>query len=107
MSFPEHLFPTARAHRDRGGPSTKAVLKTLYFLGVLAEMVIRIPHERRRRKTRMAVERVGALERVLVGLLFVGMVLANTRAGADSPEAPAGSARRSWPSRFGCSGGRT
>ena len=76
MSFPEHLFPTAPAHRDRGGPSTKAVLKTLYFLGVLAEMVIRIPHERRRRKTRMAVERVGALERVLVGLLFVGMVFA-------------------------------
>ena len=92
MSFPEHLFPTARAHRDRGGPSTKAVLKTLYFLGVLAEMVIRIPHERRRRKTRMAVERVGALERVLVGLLFVGMVFA-----------PVVYASTSWLDRAPCS----
>jgi len=53
-----------------------ATLKRLYFLGVLAEVVIRIPHERRRRRTRMALERVGALERALVGLLFVGMVFA-------------------------------
>ena len=51
-----------------------ATLKTLYFLGVLAEVLIRIPHERRRRKTQMAVERVGALERALLGLLSVGMV---------------------------------
>jgi protein-S-isoprenylcysteine O-methyltransferase Ste14 len=51
-----------------------ATLKALYFFGVLAEVLIRIPHERRRRRTRMAVERVGALERVLVGLLFVGMI---------------------------------
>ena len=49
-----------------------ATLKTLYFLGVLAEVVIRIPYERQRRRTQMAVERVGALERALVGLLFVG-----------------------------------
>jgi protein-S-isoprenylcysteine O-methyltransferase Ste14 len=53
----------------------KATLKSLYFLGVLAEVLIRIPHERRRRKTLMAVERVGALERALLGLLSVGMVL--------------------------------
>jgi protein-S-isoprenylcysteine O-methyltransferase Ste14 len=51
-----------------------AALKTLYFLGVLAEVVIRIPHERRRRRTRMAIEHVDALERALVGLLSVGMV---------------------------------
>jgi protein-S-isoprenylcysteine O-methyltransferase Ste14 len=51
----------------------KAVLKTLYFLGVLAEVVIRTPYEQRRRKTQMAVERVGDLERALVNLLFVGM----------------------------------
>jgi protein-S-isoprenylcysteine O-methyltransferase Ste14 len=68
----------AWVYRDRGGPSVKAVLKTLYFLGVLAEVVIRTPHEQRRRKTQMAVERVGVLERVLVGLLFVGMVFAPT-----------------------------
>ena len=30
----------------------------LYFLGVLAEIAIRVPHERRRRRTRMTVNRV-------------------------------------------------
>ena len=53
-----------------------ATLKTLYFLGVLAEVLIRIPHERRRRRSRMAVERVDALERALVGLLSVGLIFA-------------------------------
>jgi hypothetical protein len=84
-----------------------ATLKTLYFLGVLAEVLIRIPHERRRRKTQMAVERVGALERALLGLLSVGMVFvpvvysstswlnrADYRCHQKSREAPAGSARR-------------
>ena len=52
-----------------------AILKALYFLGVLAEVVIRIPHERRRRRTLMAIERVDALERALIGLLSVGMVI--------------------------------
>jgi protein-S-isoprenylcysteine O-methyltransferase Ste14 len=52
-----------------------ATLKTLYFLSLLAQVVIRIPHERRRRRIRMAVEQVGALERALVSLLFVGIVL--------------------------------
>ena len=51
-----------------------ATLKTLYFLALLAQVVIRIPHEQRRRKTRMAVERVNTLERTLVSLLFVGIV---------------------------------
>jgi protein-S-isoprenylcysteine O-methyltransferase Ste14 len=53
-----------------------ATLKTLYFLGVLAQVIIRIPHEQQRRRTRMAVERVDASERALVGLLFVGIVFA-------------------------------
>jgi protein-S-isoprenylcysteine O-methyltransferase Ste14 len=53
-----------------------ATLKTLYFLALLAQVVIRIPHEQRRRKTRMAVERVNTLERTLVSLLFVGIVFA-------------------------------
>ena len=52
----------------------KAVLTTLYFLGLLAQVVIRVPHERRRRKARMAVERVDTLERALAGLLFVGLL---------------------------------
>jgi protein-S-isoprenylcysteine O-methyltransferase Ste14 len=53
-----------------------ATLKILYFLALLAQVVIRIPHEQRRRKTRMAVERVNTLERALVSLLFVGIVFA-------------------------------
>ena len=39
-------------------------------------MLIRIPHERRRRRTRLALERVDALERALVGLLSVGLIFA-------------------------------
>jgi protein-S-isoprenylcysteine O-methyltransferase Ste14 len=51
----------------------KRALKALYFLGVLAEVVIRSPHERQRRRTRMTVDRADALERSLVGLLFMGV----------------------------------
>ena len=46
----------------------------MYGLGVLAEVAIRLPHERRRRGTRLALDRADALERWLVGVLFVGMV---------------------------------
>jgi protein-S-isoprenylcysteine O-methyltransferase Ste14 len=54
-----------------------SILKTLYLLGVLAQLIIRIPHEWRRRRTiRWAVERVDAMERALVGLLFVGISFA-------------------------------
>jgi hypothetical protein len=52
----------------------KATLKTLYFLGLLAQVVIQIPHEQQRRRTRMAVERVDTLELALMGLLFVGVL---------------------------------
>jgi protein-S-isoprenylcysteine O-methyltransferase Ste14 len=64
---------TAWTHRDKYS-SVDSTLKRLYFFGVLAQVLIRIPHERRRRKTRMVVERVDALERALVGLLFVGVL---------------------------------
>lgn len=52
-----------------------ATLKTLYFLGLLAEMLIRLPHERQRRQTRMVVDEVTALERLLVALMSVGLFL--------------------------------
>ena len=65
---------TAWTYRDKYS-SVDATLKRLYFLGVLAQVLIRIPHERRRRKTRMVVERVDALERALVGLLFGGVLV--------------------------------
>jgi Isoprenylcysteine carboxyl methyltransferase (ICMT) family len=64
---------TAWKHRDKYS-SVEATLKRLYFLGVLAQVLIRIPHERRRRKTQMVVEHVDALERALVGMLFVGVL---------------------------------
>jgi len=50
-----------------------AILKTVYFLGLLAEMLIRLPHESRRRQTWMVVDRVSALERLLVALMSVGL----------------------------------
>ena len=68
------LGTVTRTRREDRGPSVNATLKTLYFLGVVAQVVIRIPHERRRRRTRMALERVDALERALVGLLSVGLI---------------------------------
>ena len=45
----------------------------VYFLGMLAEVVIRVPHEQRRRQTRMMVESVDWSERPLLGLMSVGM----------------------------------
>jgi protein-S-isoprenylcysteine O-methyltransferase Ste14 len=48
--------------------------KALYFLGMLVEMAIRLPHERRRRRERVAVDRVSEPERPLLGLMFLGML---------------------------------
>jgi protein-S-isoprenylcysteine O-methyltransferase Ste14 len=45
----------------------------VYFLGLLAELLIRLPHERQRRQNRIVVDRVGWLERLLVGLVAVGL----------------------------------
>jgi hypothetical protein len=38
-----------------------ATFKTVYFLGLLALMLIRLPYEWRRRQTRMVVDRVTGL----------------------------------------------
>ena len=51
----------------------KRAFGMVYFLGMLAEVVIRVPHEQRRRQTRMMVENVDWSERPLLGLMFVGM----------------------------------
>ena len=53
----------------------KTAFRALYFLGLLAEIAIRVPRERRRRATRMEVDRADGLEWSLVGLLSVGMLL--------------------------------
>ena len=51
----------------------RRALKMVYFLGMLVEIAIRIPHERQRRQTTMVVDRVDWSERSLLGLMFVGM----------------------------------
>jgi len=51
----------------------KGIFKTVYFLGLLAEMLIRIPHERQRRQTRVVVDRVTGLERLLLALMVMGL----------------------------------
>src|SRR5215207_9068437 len=51
----------------------KRAFKVVYFLGMLAEMAIRVPHERQRRQTRMVVDCVDWSERSLLGLMFTGM----------------------------------
>ena len=42
--------------------SMDRTFKALYFLGMLAEIAIRLPHERRRRGQRVAVGRVSGME---------------------------------------------
>jgi len=49
--------------------------KSLYFLGLLAQVAIRVPHERRRGQARMEVDRADGLERSLIGLFSIGVVL--------------------------------
>ena len=51
----------------------KRAFGMVYFLSMLAEVVIRVPHEQRRRQTRMMAESVDWSERPLLGLMFVGM----------------------------------
>jgi protein-S-isoprenylcysteine O-methyltransferase Ste14 len=55
-----------------GGSLIKGTLKLLYCLGMLAELVIRIPYERRRRRTQIAVDHVDGSERAVIGLMSVG-----------------------------------
>ena len=54
--------------------SMDRTFKALYFLGMLAEIAIRLPHERRRRGQRVAVGRVSGMEQSLLGLMFLEML---------------------------------
>lgn len=47
----------------------------LYVLGIIAEIVIRAPYDRLRRKNLIAVDRVSTTERSVIGLLFLGLLL--------------------------------
>lgn len=48
-------------------------LKSAFILGIIAEIVIRAPYNRRRQQTQVATDRVSIQEKVLLGLLFLGM----------------------------------
>ncbi|HZB10965.1 MAG TPA: protein-S-isoprenylcysteine O-methyltransferase [Rubrobacter sp.] len=49
-----------------------------YFLGLLAQVAIRVPHERRRSRTHMEVDRADVLELTLLGMLPAGLLLVPT-----------------------------
>jgi protein-S-isoprenylcysteine O-methyltransferase Ste14 len=52
----------------------KNIFKAVYIIGMLAEIVIRMPHERQRQQQHVVVERVSARERGVLGLLALGML---------------------------------
>lgn len=51
------------------------LLIACYIVGILIEMVVRAPHDRQRRQNRITIDHADRLERLLIGLLFVGMLL--------------------------------
>lgn len=51
----------------------KRIFNTIYLAGILAQIVIRFPHERRRGRAHMVVEHVDSQERTLFGLLSAGL----------------------------------
>jgi hypothetical protein len=46
---------------------------SVYFLGLLAQLLVRMTHERQRRQNRVVVDRVSGLDRLLVGPVVVGL----------------------------------
>lgn len=61
------------ARRIASDTTLRRTLVALYFLGLIAEVALRVPHERRRRRTRIVDDRVDGLEYAVLGLTFVGM----------------------------------
>ena len=50
----------------------KRRLAWLYWLGVVLQVVVRMPHERARRQVTISDQRISGAERSVLGLLFVG-----------------------------------
>lgn len=50
-------------------------LKSVFLLGIVAQIVIRIPYNRQRQQTQVTTDRVSNQEKVLLGLLFVSLVV--------------------------------
>jgi protein-S-isoprenylcysteine O-methyltransferase Ste14 len=49
------------------------IFTAIYFVGIIAEIVIRAPINKLRKQEKMSEQRVTAQERTLLGLLFLGM----------------------------------
>lgn len=45
----------------------------IYFVGILAEIIIRAPLNKKRKQEKMSEQRVSRQEKILLGLLFLGM----------------------------------
>lgn len=50
-------------------------LKSAFLLGIVAQIVIRMPYNRQRQQTQVTTDRVSNQEKVLLGLLFVSLVV--------------------------------
>jgi protein-S-isoprenylcysteine O-methyltransferase Ste14 len=51
------------------------IFTLIYFLGIVAEIIIRAPINQKRKQGKMSEQRVTSQERTLLGLLFLGMFL--------------------------------
>lgn len=49
------------------------IFKAIYFVAILVEIIIRIPLNKRRKREKMSEQRVTRQERILLGLLSLGM----------------------------------
>ena len=49
--------------------------KGAFLLGIVAQIVIRMPYNRQRQQTTVTTDRVSRQEKVLLGLLFVSLVV--------------------------------
>lgn len=50
-------------------------LKSAFLLGIVGQIVIRTPYSRQRRQTQVTTDRVSTQEKVLLGLLFGGLIV--------------------------------
>jgi protein-S-isoprenylcysteine O-methyltransferase Ste14 len=51
------------------------IFTAIYFVGIVAEIIIRAPINQKRKQGRMSEQRVTSQERILLGLLFLAMFL--------------------------------
>ena len=52
------------------------IFTAIYFVGIIAEIIIRAPLNQKRKQEKMSEQRITSQEKILLGLLFTGMFLA-------------------------------